>query len=195
MLKRYSGCLLPQRRIVLYALVTVCKTCSSLSSFKIVDIIYIFFCFYRRSCSLDIEVSASGFTKDLERDGALLHPAGPEGEEEDDEDKEEDQAEHSGEEEQKEEEESLDREEYKHAILELEGLKVSDSRTDTQDEDKEIEAEEDDEEPGTTQITGSVEETEKDHNKELNEAEDECPELLDLSASNKEFKPFRYKQC
>uniref|UniRef100_H3DD75 non-specific serine/threonine protein kinase n=1 Tax=Tetraodon nigroviridis TaxID=99883 RepID=H3DD75_TETNG len=135
----------------------------------------------RRSCSLDIEVSASGFTKDLERDGALLHP-GPEGEEEDDEDKEEDQAEHSGK-----EEESLDREEYEHAILELEGLRVSDSRTDTQDEDKEIEAEEedDDEEPGTTQITGSVEETEKDHNKE------ECPELLDLSASNKEFKPFR----
>lgn len=146
--------------------------------------------FWRRSYSLDIEVSASGFTKDLERDGALLHPAGPEGEEEEEDGEEEDQAEGFGEEEgEKEDEESLDIEEYKHAILELEGLKVSDSHIDTQDEDKEREGE--DEEPGITHIAGSVEETEKDHNEELNEAEDEYPELLDLSGSNKEFKPFR----
>lgn len=125
----------------------------------------------------------------------MLHPAGPEGEEEEDEGEEEDQAEHFGEEEgEEEDEESLDIEEYKHAILELEGLKVSDSHTDTQDEDKESEGEED-EEPGITHITGSVEETEKDYNEELNEAEDECPELLDLSASNKEFQPFRYGNC
>lgn len=152
---------------------------------------FVFF-FYRRSYSLDIEVSASGFTKDLERDGAFLHPAGPEGEEEDDDGEEEDQAEHFGEEEgEKEDEESLDIEEYKHAILELEGLKVSDSHTDTQDEDKESEGE-DDEEPGIKHIAGSVEETEKDHNEGLNEAEDECPELLNFSTSNKDFKPFRY---
>uniref|UniRef100_A0A8D3C4Z5 Serine/threonine-protein kinase RIO2 n=1 Tax=Scophthalmus maximus TaxID=52904 RepID=A0A8D3C4Z5_SCOMX len=43
----------------------------------------------RRSCSLDVEVSASGFTKDMERDGSLLHPAGPEEEEEEDDDYEE----------------------------------------------------------------------------------------------------------
>lgn len=154
-----------------------------------------FFCFCRRCYSLDIEVSASGFTKDLERDGALLHPAGPEGEEDDDEGEEEDQAEHFEKEEgEKEDEESLDIEAYKHAILELEGLKVSDSHRDTQDEDKESEGEED-EEPGITHITGSVEEIEKDHNEDVNEAEDECPELLDLSASNKEFKPFRYGHC
>lgn len=124
----------------------------------------------------------------------MLHPAGPEGEEEDDEDEEEDQAEHFGEEGEKEDEESLDTEEYNHAILELEGLKVSDLNADTQDEDKECEGEED-EEPAITHIAESVEETGKDQNEELNEAEDECPELLDLSVLNKEFKPFRYRNC
>lgn len=124
----------------------------------------------------------------------MLHPAGPEGEEEDDEDEEEDQAEHFGEEGEEEDEESLDTEEYNHAILELEGLKVSDLNADTQDEDKECEGEED-EEPAITHIAESVEETGKDQNEELNEAEDECPELLDLSVLNKEFKPFRYRNC
>lgn len=105
---------------------------------------------------------------------------------------EEDQDERSGQEEgENEEEDGLDMEEYKHAILELEGLKVSDSHTDTQEEDKESEGEE--EEPGITPTAGSGEETEKGHDDELNEVEDECPELLDLSAANKEFKPFRYE--
>ena len=49
--------------------------------------------YYRRSCSLDVEISASGFTKDFERDAALLHPAGPESEEEDDSDEEKDEEE------------------------------------------------------------------------------------------------------
>lgn len=124
----------------------------------------------------------------------MLHPAGPEGEEDenDEDDEDEDEVGHFGEEGEKEVEESLDTEEYKHAILELEGLKVSDSNADTQEEDKESEGEED-EEPGITHIAGSIEETGKDHNEELNEAEDGYPELL--SASNKNFKPFRYGNC
>lgn len=153
----------------------------------------VFFCFHRRSYSLDIEVSASGFTKDLERDGALLHPAGPDGEEEEEEedgDEDEELDKHSREEKgEKEDEESLDIEEYKHAILELEGLKVSDSHTHTQDEDKESEG--DEEEPGIAP-TGSDDEADNGHDEELKEAEDECPELFDLSTSNKDFKPFRY---
>uniref|UniRef100_A0A4W6GC27 Serine/threonine-protein kinase RIO2 n=1 Tax=Lates calcarifer TaxID=8187 RepID=A0A4W6GC27_LATCA len=131
----------------------------------------------RRSYSLDIEVSASGFTKDLERDGALLHPAGPEGEEDDE---EEDNDEEATDEEEEREEDSVDMEEYKHAMLELEGLKVSDTHADRQDEEEE-----------KTPAAGSDEETEKDLEEELKEAEDECPELTDLSAANKEFKPFR----
>lgn len=121
----------------------------------------------------------------------MLHPAGPGGVEEDDEDDDEDEEldQHSTEEKgEKEDEESLDIEEYKHAILELEGLKVSDSHTHTQDEDKESEG--DEEQPGIAP-TGSDDEADNGH-EELKEAEDECPELFDLSTSNKDFKPFRY---
>ncbi|CAI5650496.1 unnamed protein product [Oreochromis niloticus] len=129
----------------------------------------------RRSYSLDVEVSASGFTKDMERDGALLHPAGPEDdddndeEEEDDDDDDHEDAKEATDEER---EEAVDMEEYKHAMLELEGLRISETPAETQDED-------------------SDEETEKQLDEELEEAEDEVPELADLSASNKEFKPFR----
>lgn len=144
----------------------------------------LFVCFHRRSYSLDVEVSASGFTKDLERDGALLHPAGPDDEDEEDSDEDEELDEHSREEEgEKQDEEGLDVEEYKHAILELEGLKVSDPH-------EVEESEGDEEEPGIAP-TASVE-AEKGHGEELKEAEDGCPELLDLSSSNKDFKPFRY---
>lgn len=123
----------------------------------------------------------------------MLHPSGPD-EEDDDVDEEEDPDEHSGEEEgENEDEASLNIEEYKHAILELEGLKVSDADTGTQDGDKESEREV--EEPGKAPAVGSDDETERGHNEELKEAEDECPELLDLSTSNKEFKPFRYENC
>lgn len=146
----------------------------------------------RRSYSVDVEVSASGFTKDMERDSALLHPAGPEDEEEDDDDDEEDDDEEATDEEaEKEEDKSVDMEEYKHVMLELEGLKVSDTHTDKQDEDSEKEKEEEQNETETTPTARSDEETEKGLEEELNEAEDECPELADLSTSNKEFKPFR----
>uniref|UniRef100_A0AAX7SRH9 Serine/threonine-protein kinase RIO2 n=1 Tax=Astatotilapia calliptera TaxID=8154 RepID=A0AAX7SRH9_ASTCA len=121
----------------------------------------------RRSYSLDVEVSASGFTKDMERDGALLHPAGPEDdeEEEDDDDDDSDNDDEDAKEATDEErEEAVDMEEYKHAMLELEGLRISETPAETQDQDGE---------------------------KKLEEAEDEFPELADLSASNKEFKPFR----
>lgn len=146
---------------------------------------------YRRSCSLDVEVSASGFTKDLERDAALLHPAGPE---EDDDMEDNDDEEDSTDEEAEREEESLDVDEYKHAMLELEGLKVSETHAGIRDEEEEVEENEKREEEKETERAPearSDEETENDLEEELKEAEDECPELTDLSASNKEFKPFR----
>ncbi|KAG8012070.1 Serine/threonine-protein kinase RIO2 [Nibea albiflora] len=88
------------------------------------------------------------------------------------------------------EEERLDMEEYKHAMLELEGLKVGDTHADVQDE-VEGEKEEEQKETETEPPAKTDEETEKDLEDELNEAEDECPELADLSTSNKDFKPFR----
>ncbi|XP_034547737.1 serine/threonine-protein kinase RIO2 [Notolabrus celidotus] len=139
----------------------------------------------RRSCSLDVEVSASGFTKDMERDGALLHPAGPE---EDEDDEEECDDEDTTDEEVEKEDENVDLEEYKHAMLELEGLKVSDKKTETQIEDSDAEKVEGQKESETKPTAKSDEETERDEEGELNEADDECPEL---SSANKEFKPFR----
>ncbi|XP_028270141.1 serine/threonine-protein kinase RIO2 [Parambassis ranga] len=142
----------------------------------------------RRSYSLDIEVSASGFTKDLEKDGALLHPAGPEDEEDDDEEEDEEEAEEEEESADEEAEGGVDMEEYKHAVLELEGLKVSETHRDTQDQEELSERTE--EEKQTETVSAGKFDEEKGE-EELKEAEDECPELTDLSASNKEFKPFR----
>uniref|UniRef100_A0A3Q1HLB0 Serine/threonine-protein kinase RIO2 n=1 Tax=Anabas testudineus TaxID=64144 RepID=A0A3Q1HLB0_ANATE len=148
----------------------------------------------RRSCSLDVEVSASGFTKDLERDGALLHPAGPE---EDDEEEGDDNEEETDEEGEK-EEDSVVMEEYKHAMLELEGLKVSSTLAHVHEEEgkkENVQAKEEDNNENQGEQKENVTEptatSDGDTEDELREAENECPELADLSASNKEFKPFR----
>lgn len=146
--------------------------------------------FCRRSYSLDVEVSASGFTKEMEKDGALLHPAGPDEENVDEEESDDDEEE--AEEEGENEEESLDMEEYRHAMQELEGLKFSDTHVDTHTKDKEDKATEKEPETRLESTVGGDEETEKDlKEEELLEAEEECPELADLSTCNKEFKPFR----
>uniref|UniRef100_A0A669BUT2 Serine/threonine-protein kinase RIO2 n=1 Tax=Oreochromis niloticus TaxID=8128 RepID=A0A669BUT2_ORENI len=148
----------------------------------------------RRSYSLDVEVSASGFTKDMERDGALLHPAGPEDDDDNDEEEEDDDDDHEDAKEatDEEREEAVDMEEYKHAMLELEGLRISETPAETQDEDSEKSKNKvEDQVTETASSPPGDEETEKQLDEELEEAEDEVPELADLSASNKEFKPFR----
>lgn len=128
----------------------------------------------------------------MEKDGALLHPAGPEEEDADEEDSDDDkEAAEEEEEEGENDEESLDMEEYKHAMQELEGLKFSDTHADTPDENKEDEETEIETETRLELTAGGDEETEKDLEDELREAEDECPDLADLSTFNKEFKPFR----
>lgn len=137
----------------------------------------------RRSYSLDVEVSASGFTKDLERDSALLDPAGPE-----EDDNEGDDDEQSDEEKSHDEEESLDMEEYDSAIRELEGLKVTHAELLRQEAG---ESEEKKEQTKMTFAARGDEESENLPEEEVKEAEDDCPELTGLSASNKEFKPFR----
>lgn len=116
----------------------------------------------------------------------MLHPDGPEGEDVDEEESDEGEA---TEEEVEKEDDSLDMEEYKHAIQELEGLKLSDTHADIEDEDKEDEGT--GKETDIAATTRGDEETEKNLDEELCEAEDECPELADLSTSNKDFKPFR----
>ncbi|XP_077571051.1 serine/threonine-protein kinase RIO2-like [Stigmatopora nigra] len=133
----------------------------------------------RRSHSLDIEVSASGFTKELEEDAAVLYPAGPEGEEDDD---EEDSDVEETVEDVETEQQSLDVAEYDNAILELEGLKVSETNGAKVEESEKCEGDEINSDPTT------LDKTVNDLEEEL---ADDCPELPDLSALNKEFQPFR----
>lgn len=147
-------------------------------------------CVFRRSYSLDVEVSASGFIKELEKDGVLLQPAGPESEDDDDEEEEDVEDEDISEEE--EPNKTLDLEDYKHAMLELEGLKVSETNIEILDNVTEEESEHPTLQQNTETVTvKSEEETERDKEDELKEADDECPELTELSAFNKEYKPFR----
>lgn len=136
-------------------------------------------------------MSASGFTKDLEKSAEFLHPAGPEEDDDDDEEEElEDDDDENGEgeasdNEAEKEDSSFNMDEYKHAMMELEGLKVSE----TPKEEERIR--ESKEAPEEASKAGCQEETGTEYEDELKEAEDECPELAELSSSNKEFKPFR----
>ncbi|KAI5088404.1 serine/threonine-protein kinase RIO2 [Silurus meridionalis] len=133
----------------------------------------------RKSCSLDVEISASGYTKELQQDDQLLHPAGPEGEEDLSED--EDDAPEAPE---PVCEEPIDMEEYRHAILELDGLKHTEEQHGATSSEKE---------GCSDRVDDLVDDRFRtlESNEELEENEDECPELVDLSAYNKEFKPFR----
>ncbi|XP_057688986.1 serine/threonine-protein kinase RIO2 [Corythoichthys intestinalis] len=131
----------------------------------------------RRSHSLDVEVSASGFTKELEEDAAVFHPAGPE-----EDDDEEDSDKEETVEDIETEEQSVDVADYNNAILELEGLKVS--KTNGAKEEVAEKRKEDE----THSDAKIIDETVNDLEEEL---EDAFPELSDLSALNKEFKPFR----
>ncbi|XP_072520717.1 serine/threonine-protein kinase RIO2 [Salminus brasiliensis] len=142
----------------------------------------------RKACSLDVEISASGYTKELQQDDQLLHPSGPEGEDgqSEDEDADDPGAQELA------SEEPIDIEEYKHAMLELEGLKIGRETLsgETDAEEHEETSSEHDVCAGNVvnEVTGSPKHFESN---EEPEDEDECPDLVDLSACNKEFKPFR----
>ncbi|MGH0168458.1 UNVERIFIED_CONTAM: hypothetical protein FKN15_054725 [Acipenser sinensis] len=136
----------------------------------------------RKEESLDVQISASGYTKEMQRDDELLHPAGPEGEhegvEESDEEEEDSEAGscQSGSETGLTEDLSplqgqVDLTEFKQALLELEGPTAEGS-----------------DQPRTERGPGSATVTEESDGREL---EDECPDLVDLSAANKEFRAFR----
>lgn len=151
-------------------------------------------CTSRRSCSLDVEVSASGFTKEMEKDSDWLHPAGPESEEEDDEEEDDDTSKEETVEDKISEndpKDSIDLEEFKNAMLELEGLNSKDTETkmsNVRKEDKTKTLH-----PYDTETEPRVENEDETEGaeEELNEADDQCPELTRLSTFNKDFKPFR----
>ncbi|XP_076125665.1 serine/threonine-protein kinase RIO2 [Alosa pseudoharengus] len=163
----------------------------------------------RRECSLDVEISASGYTKAMQQDDELLHPEGPEGGLEQSED-EEDPAEGGSEPTDPCTEDIVDLEEYKQAMLELEGLRLGeDTRASQRDPDDDPNRKQTDKQPDSqSELEHNVDETDtrteavpEEHegevctsprcDEELQEEDDECPDLVDLSAINKEFKPFR----
>lgn len=139
-----------------------------------------------------MEVSASGYSKELQRDDHLLHPEGPEGEglsgDEDD-----DISESADDTHQAALEDVISIEEYKQAMLELEGLNISkDTPTEENDTEEHEGAQCEEEIPSEDIQKETVSDITKDlEREEENEVEDECPDLVDLSASNKEFRPFR----
>lgn len=146
---------------------------------------------YRRACSLDVEISASGYTKELQQDDCLLHPEGPEGEGLS-EDEEDDISESADDTHQAALEDVISIEEYKQAMLELEGLNISKDTPTEENDTEEHEEAQCEEIPSEDVQKETVSDITKDLEKEEeNEVEDECPDLVDLSASNKELRPFR----
>lgn len=172
-----------------------------------------------------MEISASGYTKAMQKDDELLHPEGPEGAEGQSEDDEDDEDPEEGPSEPVDlgTEEAANLEEYKQAMLELEGLRLDeDTKTSQRDPSKDqpdcdpsqggpIHKQTDNKAQNQSELERNVDETETRTEalpKELGagnctsprsdeelEAADECPDLVDLSAINKEFKPFRYMDC
>lgn len=148
----------------------------------------------RRACSLDVEISASGYTKDLQQDDSLLLPEGPEGEElSGDEDEDDDNSESADDTQQAASKDTISMEEYNHAMLELEGLKISKDTPSEENDTEELEGARCQEDIPAEDIQKErVSDVSKDLGRdEENEVEDECPDLVDLSACNKEFRPFR----
>ncbi|XP_066510208.1 serine/threonine-protein kinase RIO2-like [Hoplias malabaricus] len=138
----------------------------------------------RKACSLDVEISASGYTKELQKDDQLLHPVGPEGEMSESGDEEEG---HPGAPESA-PEEPVDLEAYKHAMLELDRLKLGDEAPSGEQEPEEHEGSGSVKDDRTEDVqTDAVTDLRSDEELE----NDECPDLVDVSAFNKEFKPFR----
>ncbi|XP_053888376.1 serine/threonine-protein kinase RIO2 [Malaclemys terrapin pileata] len=179
----------------------------------------------RRECSLDVEIAASGYTKEMQEDDELLYPAGPDEEDyktvftplvddvdgkvnlytteenkinftdelEDDTEsksskvlvnssKEVDIADSSK------KAESLDMTEFSHALEKVEGQIIA-GKASNNAESSAIDFSEDERRTeNTTKMEDHIGQGEDPADKEY---EDECPDLVDLSTLNREFKPFR----
>lgn len=184
------------------------------------------FSFARRECSLDIEIAASGYTKDMQEDDELLYPTGPdqggfktefspveenpEGEialcsgtdqktdsDFTDEVKDafgneysEDLVQSSEEDSADESEPSLDLKDFSHALRQVEGQIIA-AGDKSNAESSVIDFSEDKKKIGkSTKIEDQTGQGEDPADKEY---EDECPDLVDLSTLNREFRPFRYR--
>lgn len=171
-----------------------------------------------KECSLDVEIAVSGFTKEMQADDELLHPAGPDEEGDDAEtgagvSTEESDTESldaikvdkstSGASDTLSPEElcekatndvgarsqSLDMEGFTKALAELEGHPVE-HKCNVMDNSVNDDA------GGESRVSDRNPDHSDDHEEEVKDIidsdyQDECPDLVDLSDANKEYRPFR----
>ncbi|XP_069481552.1 serine/threonine-protein kinase RIO2 [Ambystoma mexicanum] len=175
----------------------------------------------KRACSLDVEIAASGYTKEMQQDDELLHPVGPDdGTEDETEDKLSfssdddkgkanvfgaeglklsDGCDDSGSSEelnlndsQKAKSghilQSLDLLEFSRALEELDGKDVGEKTCNTASSDLDSR---DYVKPEDTANKTPDETFQGESPLCPEECEDDCPDLLDLSTANREFRPFR----
>ncbi|XP_067424948.1 serine/threonine-protein kinase RIO2 [Emydura macquarii macquarii] len=173
----------------------------------------------RRECSLDIEIAASGYTKEMQEDDELLYPIGPDNEDyktvftpfvDDLDGKEnlcssdeentvelEDDSEmvYSSKEadiaDNSKKAQSLDMTEFSHALENIEGQIIA-GKTRSNAECSTIDFSED--EKRTENATKIEDQLGQGEGPVDQEYEDECPDLADLSTLNREFRPFRDRE-
>ncbi|XP_067838996.1 serine/threonine-protein kinase RIO2 isoform X2 [Heptranchias perlo] len=172
----------------------------------------------RRECSLDVEIAVSGYTKELQEDAELLHAPGPEEEgdeaefsEDDLDDDENTFSNKTSESKDLLPENKSDSEEFPTSNYnmiektykegagnnEIENIDLIKLKINAEEVERQCT-----EAVGAVELSGDVKEHNLEHATETvhqigqsDEAlrdEDECPDLVDLSTQNKEFKPFRY---
>ncbi|CAM5114352.1 unnamed protein product [Eretmochelys imbricata] len=180
----------------------------------------------RRECSLDVEIAASGYTKEMQENDELLYPAGPDEEdyktvftqlvddfdgkvnlytaaeenkinltdelEDDTESKSSKVLRNSSKEvditDSSKKEQSSDITEFSHGLEKVEGQIIV-GKASNNAESSAIDFSEDEKRTeNTTKIEDHIGQGEDPADKEY---EDECPDLVDLSTLNREFRPFR----
>ncbi|XP_073534256.1 serine/threonine-protein kinase RIO2 [Phyllobates terribilis] len=174
------------------------------------------FCDIQKECSLDVEIAVSGYTKEMQEDDELLQPAGPDDTDEEDTETSCTPPNGGGEQKSKncreedtrlldatdtsttEDSESkqnsdnhgpgLDMSEFSNALAELEGKAVE--KTDKKTPEISVHDDDEGSRLGNEKLI-SDEDAEGQESEELEDYDDKCPDLLDLSGVNKEYRPFR----
>lgn len=158
----------------------------------------------QKECSLDVEIAASGYTKEMQEDDELLQPEGPDYDKE-----EEDFTESQAEDLKLDPDVSNNDDKSLHEAVRGSSLRETETTSDPEyRSDKCIDLSEfhnalaelegqtgDNQHDSTNDVNKRLEETTSDDERQDTDEEDEngdeCPDLVDLSGANKEFRPFR----
>ncbi|CAI9583088.1 unnamed protein product [Staurois parvus] len=168
----------------------------------------------QKECSLDVEIAASGYTKEMQEDDDLLQPEGPDYEKQDaditgpptedfqlepdlgsNNDMSLSEAMHGTtlreaaptSEPEFRNDKCIDLSEFHSALAELDG-QTGDGKCKSNTENHATSAADDDD---RLKKNSSDDDFESQDSDDLDENEDECPDLVNLSGTNKEYRPFR----